>query len=528
MAERKPGPVKPPMIDLKAREPNKRPPRPVAAESAAAPEPVPQPTPEPTPQPAAAAGDAATAAASESAAAALAPDAAASTEAAAEAHVPTEAPARVEPARSAEPPRAAAAAASEAAPEAVAPRENTPRPTPEPAAAPKPAVGPRPAAASKPAAAPESAAGPEPAPRPRFDYAQLALAAAGGAVLGLSLALLLATLNLWPSPPADPRLEAIAALRADLDETRQQVTAGVETTTALAGRLEALAIESATQRDELAARITAVRDLAEANRLDPASLPQADLAPLRSAIDGLAARVDALAAGASPADAAALGQSFAALQADLRELAGRAQTLEARTGAAETQLASLAAAPGAQGSASPLPADLGARLRLPLLLSGLETALAAGRPFADELAGLARVVPDQPAPPTLSAAAPAGLMRPDALYARFETVLPGMLAARAGAGSGDWGRDALDWAKSMLAIRPAEERAGDDPDAVMSRLEAAMDRQDYAAAAVLFEALPLPMRTAAGEVPQQVAGHAAAAAFIAGLRSAALAEGATP
>ena len=119
-------------------------------------------------------------------------------------------------------------------------------------------------------------------------------------------------------------------------------------------------------------------------------------------------------------------------------------------------------------------------------------------------------------------------MRPDTLTQRFELALPDILAARETTGQ-NWSDSAVDWAKSLLALRPAQEQEGDSPDAVVSRLEGAMTRHDYAAAQDLLAKLPAKMQTAAAVVAPAIAAHAAAEELLASLRARALsAAEATP
>jgi hypothetical protein len=64
---------------------------------------------------------------------------------------------------------------------------------------------------------------------------------------------------------------------------------------------------------------------------------------------------------------------------------------------------------------------------------------------------------------------------------------------------------------------------GNSPDAIASRLEGAIARRDFAGAKTLFDTLPAPMLSAAGEVPALVATQAEAAGFLEQLRAKALA-----
>jgi hypothetical protein len=168
-----------------------------------------------------------------------------------------------------------------------------------------------------------------------------------------------------------------------------------------------------------------------------------------------------------------------------------------------------------------LPNETGPAMKLPLILSGLESAFATGRPFQTELSALLGVVPDAAIPAPLASAAATGLSRPDSVTQAFEAALPEILAAR-DHGSADWTQNAVDWAKSLLALRPAEEQQGDSPDAVVSRLEGAMTRHDYTTAVALLDQLPAPMQQAAAPVATDIAAHAAADKLVADLRARAL------
>ena len=130
-------------------------------------------------------------------------------------------------------------------------------------------------------------------------------------------------------------------------------------------------------------------------------------------------------------------------------------------------------------------------------------------------------MPDVAVSDTLKAAAATGLTRPDALLQKFEDTLPAILAARSPDGS-DWVQNSLDWAKSLLALRPASEQQGDTPEAVVSRLEGAMGRRDYATATDLIGKLPGPMQQAAAPVASDIAAHADADRLVADLRTRAL------
>jgi hypothetical protein len=257
----------------------------------------------------------------------------------------------------------------------------------------------------------------------------------------------------------------------------------------------------------------------------PVVPPPVDLGPIETAIKTLKAQIDAIGAGASGTDAGAIAQSLASVEQGISSVTTRLNGVDQTVGALRSDLDAARKTLSDhidQASTN----EVGPALKLPLILSGLESAFASGKPFQEELDALQVVMPTTGVPDTLKAAAAAGLSRPDALMQKFETTLPAILAAHDNAG-GDWTGNALDWAKSILALRPAEEQPGDDPEAVVSRLEGAMGRRDYAAAASLLAQLPPAMRDAAGAVAGDIEAHAAADQFVAELRGKALASAET-
>ncbi len=459
MAERKTGPVKPPVIDLEARE--------------------------------------SVSSASEPVADASAPP------------VGGDADAAVEPT-----PEAPAEAVIEPRSEPAADTPTEPEPMPDPA--------PRPDA--------ETWRPPTPPPVPERKRAgvpasTLALAIGGGAVAGALLVYLLALAGLLPQRQAADPAPALAALSQQQD--------------ALAARLDTLPLDDA----GLADRVAALEAAAPAGD-DPA------VADLTAQVATLGRRVEALGDGAGGADAAALADTIAALEtrlaaieaqageqtaavADLRAALSTAQddaTAQGRTIASLQQGLSEARAELAARAGTPV-VEMNAALQLPLLLSGLESAFSTGRSFATELASLATLLPEADIPASLRNAAGTGLAAPRAIVADLEAAIPEMLAVRPGTPEATWDQAVGDWLSSLLALRPTGEIAGTTPEAIVTQIEGAVSRGEFQRAVGLFEALPEPMRAAAGRLPADVAAQADAAAFLAAVRAAGITvreNGATP
>jgi hypothetical protein len=358
--------------------------------------------------------------------------------------------------------------------------------------------------AAKPAepkdAAPKSTPAKTPVPaEPEREFAFGA--AIAGAVLGLAAAYGLALLGYWPSAPApvvqaDPRLAQLGSAIPELQTVTQ------------------------TTQSELAALNARVAGLEKAGGTAVASAPPVDLGGIQADIAALSARVEGL--GAAPANAVAPAD-IAALKTDLVGFGTRLDELGARIGTTEAGVRTLETSVSATSAAlAEQPSDVGAVLQLPLVLSGFESAFATGRPYETELAALRAAVPTAGIPTDIANGATTGLTRPDVIASQFAAVLPAMLAGRPANPDAGWQDGALDWLRSAIALRPTGELPGDDPEAVVSRLEAAIARRDYPAAETLMSSLPGPMQAAAGDVPALIHTQAEAGKFLEALRTQAL------
>ena len=453
MAERKSGPVKPPVIDLKARDASQ-----------------PAETEKPTAKPAA--------------------------------------------------PKPAAAEKVESAPETATVTETVTERVTENPAEPKPeAVRPIPPTPPTP---------PVRQARLAMPWSAIGIAAAGGAVLGTVLTYLL--VNVLPLPSnapviADPT-ERLAALDSRLAKLEQSLPAVEDTARKTQVSLDATITQLDAGLGEVRSSITALESrLKEVQAAIPAAAPAVDLAPLTEQLNTLEARVTAIAAGASSADAAALAESLNGIETSIAGLTTRLDQTDARLGEIDAIRRELDTAKSAIAAQTQQlgGADIGPAVKLPLVVSGLETAFSAGRPYAAELASLRALLPNLAVPDPIAAAAETGLQRADAVVADFRTAVPAILAGRTAQSTGDIGKDAIEWAKALLALRPTGEMEGNTPEAIVSRLEAAVERQDFVAAAALLGRLPEPMQVAAGAVATSIRTHASADGFIAGLRAQALA-----
>ena len=378
-----------------------------------------------------------------------------------------------------------------------------------------------------PEAAPsEETARPAPPPPPRpparlaMPWSAISIATAGGALLGAGLVYALG--NWLPLPNKVPVI-ADPAVRLDAQDT---------SLADLTGRLAAIEEQAKRTQVSLDATIAQMDSGLGEMRQSIAAVPAAepvDLTPIETQLKSLEDRVTAIGAGASGADATALAETIGTIESDiaglkqqLSEGATTGTSLDSSIAELRQQVAALQTAV-ATANQTISGTDVGPAIRLPLVVSGLESAITNGRPFAAELASIKVLLPDLAIPEPIAASAESGLPRPDSVAARLSAAVPEILAGRAAQSTGDLGQDAVEWMKGLLALRPTGELEGDSPEAIVSRLEGAAGRQDFTAAAQLLAALPPAMQAGAGTAGADVVKLAAADGFLTELRARALA-----
>lgn len=265
---------------------------------------------------------------------------------------------------------------------------------------------------------------------------------------------------------------ALAALREDVDAAPDPTPALTALQEDLGGRIGA-ATEAASQASDrlgevnqqlldLAARVDelAMRPVPEG--LDPASL-DAELSQFRSE---LSAAVEAARSQIVDAQQEAAAIAAQAAEQAAAEEAAAAEAAEATRAAAEE-----AAASAARQAA----------------LSRIVAAMESGEPYAEDLTSLGSAeIPD-----ALAAPAEAGVPTLNALTESFPEAARAALDAsiRAAAGEGAMERFTA-FLRVQTGARSLEPREGDDPDAVLSRAEAALRDGDLAAALAELAALP--------------------------------------
>ncbi|WP_342845286.1 hypothetical protein [Sulfitobacter sp. AS59] len=207
--------------------------------------------------------------------------------------------------------------------------------------------------------------------------------------------------------------------------------------------------------------------------------PAPDTSAIDSAIADLTARVDEIANRPAPVAGEASQLDTSGLEADLAALKTsveiqRAEIQKMLEDALSVEEATEQAAQSAAAQTA---------------LARIVAAVSTGQPFAAEIADLqANGVQD--VPPALTDAAETGVVTMTNLQDRFpDAARDALTAVRADAPAGTGG-GLGQFLKNQLGARSVTPRAGDDPDAILSRVEDAMRRGQLAEALTEVDALP--------------------------------------
>jgi len=258
----------------------------------------------------------------------------------------------------------------------------------------------------------------------------------------------------------------------------------LQDTSALQAALTAQQQETAalkTQLDELSVRLAAQ---------DTAAAP--DLAPLDTRIAALESRltaIEALPTDGSGASSAAL----AAQDAAIKQMQAQLQALQTATPSLDTAAAE-ALLQDAQDAAAKIKADAEAVARTAearAALGRLQAALDSGSAYAAALPALGQV------PEILTNNAETGLPTLAALQDSFPEAARAALEAALRANMGEsWGERVTSFLRSQTGARSLTPREGNDPDAILSRAEAALTNGDLATALAEIATLPAEAQAA--------------------------------
>lgn len=303
----------------------------------------------------------------------------------------------------------------------------------------------------RPSPDPVEPASPTPSPRN--------LAVIGAVVFAGIAALLLLATWIGSRAPGDPA----AQLAAQLAATDQKVSALGNTVAAQAD--VARAVGAVDQR--LAGLQARLADLDARLAAAPAAPPDrsGELAELRRRVEAATASRD--------------DPQVAALTAENRRLADELARLQETVSALNARLAERPAAPP---PADPAPA-----------LAALRQAAVTSGPFAAELLALQAVAGDNAEiRATLAELVPyaeRGVPTLDQLRQRFPRVAAEVVRARAQPADAAWWQPALNWAQSLVTVRPIGNVPGDTPAAVVARAERLLAAGDLQGAETALAAL---------------------------------------
>ncbi len=243
---------------------------------------------------------------------------------------------------------------------------------------------------------------------------------------------------------------------------------------------------------ELAALKTEVARLSSAPGVDPAVIDtlnraQGDLATQVSALSLEIGQLKTTASGSNDDAVAALQAKLTALEGAVANLPTSAVAADPTASAAfkvlTDKVAALEAKPSDSGDAKSVATAIAA--------SGLKAAIDRGGSFMNELETYASVVPASPDVEALRTLAAKGVPSQQELLAGFGDVANAMIAA-ATVPDPNMGilQRLTESAKGLVKARRVGDIEGDEPDAVVARMEVALQKGDLASVLSLSEKLP--------------------------------------
>lgn len=336
------------------------------------------------------------------------------------------------------------------------------------------------------------------APKPQ-PVLPLVATAAGGAALGLAAAYGLALAGLWPSAPSG--LDAIETRLARAESALEASASGLA---GLDGRIGQLETAPAPDIPVL-----------------PDDLLTADaLVEVTERLNALDIRMDAVAAGMPgdesellAAEIARLGTSLAEIETRIDQPDGAVQSLSADLSALSSRLETLEAQAANQATLDTMRAERDRFASLPAATAALSGAITAGRPFAAELATIESLLPEFGVANPIRALAASGVKPMGTIADDFRTLIPALLAARPEIAGAGWLDTILGQAQSALALRRIDDDA-DTPEAMIGRIETALEAGDAAQARALILALPEPMQAVAAPIRSDLDAAIAAQALV--------------
>ncbi len=251
------------------------------------------------------------------------------------------------------------------------------------------------------------------------------------------------------------------------------------------------------------ARIKVLSDALEQVKSDVAGLKTAvgDQAGAAQAVGDLRDKVAAVetavaelgeSTGVAEADLAPLNEKIAALDGLVKSTTDAAGEQQGRLGALEQSVTQLSAKVEAQASQP--------KIALSIAASALKAALDRGAPFSAELETFAAIAPDAPQLAALRPYAEKGVATRADIAADVDAAANAMVAA-ATPPDADAGffQSLVASAERLVNVRPVGAVSGPGVPETVARLEAAVERGDYAKALAEYDSLPEAVKAAAAD-----------------------------
>jgi hypothetical protein len=315
-----------------------------------------------------------------------------------------------------------------------------------------------------------------PSPAGPARRAAYGLAGLIGAVAALAVVIAIETSGIL-APPGKAAADAAAA-------KAESAALGIAALEKRIAALESLTATAAAGSKELTRRLDALEAAGKAtgDRIGKvesalATRPQTGNPNMDQVLDDLMARLERVEAAVAKASGSPVPP------AGMAELVGRVATLESSTAAMSQRLAALQARPAAEAES-----DKAARA---LAIGTLRRAADDGAPFAGDLAMLQALGLDESDIAALRPLAEKGAPPKAELADTFPEIADRILAASAAVDPNAGFFDRLaGFARGLVTVRPTSPIAGETPDAVVSRMQAAVDHGDLARALSERDALP--------------------------------------
>jgi hypothetical protein len=359
----------------------------------------------------------------------------------------------------------------------------------------------------------------------------------GGALAGLivsALGLGAGYTLLTPKADVSDTTNRLSALETQARQTNDATAAAANRdSTAIAAlekrisALEAGAGAPAASAADLEKRVTALEAASAGNSAasDATQRLESQAKDLRADVDAEKSQIPDLSARVAKLESDASKPNTNVSAADLAALGARIDKIEATVPSRIDKIEAALAAPKPDTQS---PTDTAAAIAV--VADAAKDRLRAGDPLGPDVTALQHLGVDAATLAPLQAVVN-GAPTNTALAASFSAVAPHISAASAPAETGSVTDRFLAHLHDLVRVRHLNETAGDDPQALISQIEAETRRGDIADALAAFDKLPEAARKAAGDWPTLARARQAADAALLSIREGAvgrLAGGAKP